>query len=1074
MIETALLGVSSNLLLGIFSNFLYDGTLGKYLSPSIEKELKHVNKSVFSKMSKKYSDFDIEFFTELFKSEKISIDQDGLKKIFFSIFQNENTAQEMSRDFLNFFYSAVAKTKILSKKTMIEELGNLPDIITDKLQFSDSQILDYNLEKIEVFFNSLEFKDAFNELETLSRKLKNDKKSFSKILLKKASFFYSLNKIDDANKILEHVIKNFPSSKLTDELSLIKYSLNNEKANFEELSNKFYIEDNRPKEEFDLIYLINSNKNLDFIKYKSLLDKLKNNLNCRLNIEYLDFFYELNVNNIDIENSKLEEFIKKIENDKWTFLEKFYLMNIFINKYNVRNFYISKFTYDFLEKSKEFLEKLVVKISFFSEELSKIIIKTLLIIIKKIDTPNQYKVRLNSIDKKLLSGSFFIDKLIFDKMLSIPNIRAKYIETKDINLYLILIDYIYKFPETNLLSEFSEFDITLLTNNIQHFKLYKNILLSLNIDVSIIENISEKKNLFFEEYFEILIKLNNYFTNDNDIEILKIYEKYSLKYDLFEIILKYFYQTKTAFFLRFYQFIEISTEFEKIKYSKDISIIFDKRYSDIRNSIKFLKIYLNNNSKNDQDEYLLLEYYLRLNEINDEAKRIFFELNNKKFFDDESYDRLVFYYHLLNKDYKNIVLFTNTLLLKYDTISDKQLGKNLISLFLDLSQNKNNYDIKDEMNILITKNNERIISEKFFISPNKIKKFNFIQKKYEEILATNGEEISLFTFLLSDFLNSDTSENFGIIKFSVDENNVYESLENNIKKYINPKDKKREFSDISLKNLPLYFENGLNINNLELCTNKAFNYGDLNNFILSPTSFFLLNELELFSILKWKNIFILKSFYLEILNLVQEPEKEEMILNLDPKLIVTIIPQELVKKRKEKNKIILSLLIKMNEENRVLNDIDLPSPVPMEQTEFFNLKNELHENYGYIFYLNGYGYVIVTEDSKIASKFKNVNTTNLTNLMNFLDPKTYMETYIKLRKSCYEDILITENMISFITTSEIINLEKFKDFFLDTEVKKIFLNTQISQYHGFTENFYSLSKEIQNLKIIQKFILSNI
>ena len=87
MIETALLGVSSNLLLGIFSNFLYDGTLGKYLSPSIEKELKHVNKSVFSKMSKKYSDFDIEFFTELFKSEKISIDQDGLKKIFFSIFQ---------------------------------------------------------------------------------------------------------------------------------------------------------------------------------------------------------------------------------------------------------------------------------------------------------------------------------------------------------------------------------------------------------------------------------------------------------------------------------------------------------------------------------------------------------------------------------------------------------------------------------------------------------------------------------------------------------------------------------------------------------------------------------------------------------------------------------------------------------------------------------------------------------------------------------------------------------------------------------------------------------------------------
>jgi len=135
--------------------------------------------------------------------------------------------------------------------------------------------IDTAVKRFEKDFHDGNIKQAMEDLSSLMDEKKDDKKARYQLLVKKASFYFSLRRYDEAIKLVENIATNYIDllDVSLEEIKLIQLSLEKNEKDFFLLVDKIIAESTKPlnRTKFELMYYLNSR---DLDKAKEILESL--------------------------------------------------------------------------------------------------------------------------------------------------------------------------------------------------------------------------------------------------------------------------------------------------------------------------------------------------------------------------------------------------------------------------------------------------------------------------------------------------------------------------------------------------------------------------------------------------------------------------------------------------------------------------------------------------------------------------------------------------------------------------------------------------------------------------------
>ncbi|MCK5538626.1 MAG: hypothetical protein KAI79_17515, partial [Bacteroidales bacterium] len=135
--------------------------------------------------------------------------------------------------------------------------------------------IDTSVKRLEKDLHDGNIKQVMEDLSSLMDENKDDKKIRYQLLVKKASFFFSLRRYDEAIKLVENIEKNYTDfiDVSLEEIKLIELSLEKQEKVFFELVDKIIAESTKPlnRTKFELMYYLNSR---DLNKAKEIFESL--------------------------------------------------------------------------------------------------------------------------------------------------------------------------------------------------------------------------------------------------------------------------------------------------------------------------------------------------------------------------------------------------------------------------------------------------------------------------------------------------------------------------------------------------------------------------------------------------------------------------------------------------------------------------------------------------------------------------------------------------------------------------------------------------------------------------------
>jgi len=149
---------------------------------------------------------------------------------------------------------------------------------TNNIVIANSTI-DTSIKRLEQDFHEGNIKQALNDLESFLIENKISPKIRYQLYVKKASFFFSLRRYDEALDLLDYIKKEYRTFLETgfDELQLISFCIGKDRKNFFELVDKIKIENSESPniENFELMYYFHTG---DILKAKEIFERIDNKL----------------------------------------------------------------------------------------------------------------------------------------------------------------------------------------------------------------------------------------------------------------------------------------------------------------------------------------------------------------------------------------------------------------------------------------------------------------------------------------------------------------------------------------------------------------------------------------------------------------------------------------------------------------------------------------------------------------------------------------------------------------------------------------------------------------------------
>lgn len=962
-------------------------------------------------------------------------------------------------------------------QTGIQFGSNKQNIIT-----IDFELVGDLTNNIKIYFFEGNIAKAINNLEKLINKY--DSKEYQKVsynlFLLKANFYIYLQKLDEFEKLLKYIEKEYEDFLDINyqELKLTLLSLQNNKDEFFNITDDILIKkDNLSKEYFEMMYYLNSNiKQAEGI-YDSF--KEKNSFNILYN-GFLIYskLYEMTQQTeyFNIADDIVQE-IKQIKPDL-NFFEKLSI-NGFYGLSKINNFLMGKRdNVDFdINNYKKLIESIIENKEYFDKEYQQKIVNIYLyILLYKNDIERYTETSLQHTD--LISSFHYLNYLNLknekldhqvlqekakqndENFIFYISLLFEKIELKDkekIKEFLLSYDEEFILKNDYLVYIYCKF-FKKIPKTIKEYvekNKYKNlsILLSfINLSKNITDEHSnkliqfaEKENNIFGLIYDVLIILQKN-KRIKELMNLTIKKQETLKNIVFET-LKIIYDDRNITYNEFQYFLE------NIKIQKEYYVVIGNIFVKFEKHKKAFEYFWNVYEENKDNIEVIIallrliwNYYNISDEILDKDRQteLFSNLLSKSKQLSLNDIIFLFYYSLyLIKDTNQTIQILNQKLLNLQKNDiNEELLSNLTQLYLLQFEAK-------YRDLFFVENNECLIDEKYTTVYMKqdfqIDNFDtrLIIKKIDKIEYLSLEEQkykkeSFLHVLLSHIIFKENNPNMFALKVNKNRDNPLQELFNFINTIKqNEIELFKKFSDgndaIGLYSLakndyknyftliPYLLNSKWNFNSLEL------NYLDRPR-ILTFSSIVFLDELNLLDkVLQQDNIVIQRSLISWLKRYIEEISYNNLALEYNylenESIKFETYTEKSIEKAKLLKKRLISLLQKLNKCNLIDDHLE---NLPIKES-FSILSNQIgfQEYWAFVYCVN-HNYQIISENNIFDFLFEqlNFNKLYLSNSLSLLDNEDYINVVEKLYKQNYKYLVpkYIENYIISLSRKYILKI----------------------------------------------------
>ncbi len=952
---------------------------------------------------------------------------------------------------------------------------NIGNIVQQNIVNIDCDLINNITNNIKKDFFDGNISKAINELDNLINKYdsKEHQKISYNLFLLRANFYIYLQKIDEFEKLISYLEKNYHDflDIHFQELKLTLLSLQNKKEDFLSLVNDILIKkDSLPKAYFEMMYYLNN----DVKKAKEIYDSFEKK--SSFNILYNGFLiysklYEITQQKeyFDIANDIVQE-IKKIKKDL-NFFERLSIDG-FYGLSKINNFLMGKkdnINFD-INNYKKLIEIIIENKEYFNGWYLQKIINIYLYILLYQNRTKEYKqtalkytnlisnfhyLNYLNLENKELDHQVLQEKakkndedFIFYITLLFEKIKEK--DKNEIKDFLLNYDNKYILKNDYLIYIYCKFfkEIPKTIKKYVEKNKYKNLYtllsfmnLSKNItneDLNHLIQLAEKENNIFGLIYDVLIILQK---NKKIKELLNLSIK---KQETFENIvfktLKIMYNDYNITYDEFKYFLEhIKIEKEHYAIIGNIFVKFE-RYKEAFEY--FLNVY-EENKDNTEVIIALLQliwnYYNISNEILDKDKQteLFSNLLSKSKHLSLNEVVFLFLYSLyLIKDTNQTIQILNQRLLNIkekENDFNNDLFSSLTNLYLL------HFDAKYE-NLFFIENNECLIDKEYktiYIKQDyHIDNFNINLdiKKIDEIeyLSLKEKEYKKESFLqviLSNIIFTEKNPNIIALRVDMKDDNPLKELFDFIEK--TKRNEIELFEAYSKGNylIGLYnlakndYKNYFTL--IPYLLNLKWNFNSLElNYINRPkiltfSSIVFLDELKLLDkVLQRKDILIQKSLinwlkrYIEEINYNNLPLDYKYLNRDDIKF--EPFREETIKRTKLFRQKLISLLQKLNKCNIIEDHLE---NLPIKES-FNKISNFMgfQEYWAFVYCIN-HNYQIISENNVFNFLFEHFkfNKLFISNSLSLLEFQDYIDIVEKLYEQNYK-YLVSKNMENQIIT----------------------------------------------------------
>ncbi len=927
------------------------------------------------------------------------------------------------------------------------------------------------LKSIDGYFNDGNISEAFELLDLAISKSKNKEYKYP-LLLKKVEYLLEVRNIDDANKVLNLLSKDyaqFIDVKYKEQLLFI-YSLEKKEKEFFQLIEEIKAEkeDIKPDDYFQIIYCLNS-LNLDKAKniYNSYSED-KQEEHYLIGGHLFANLYNHSKDHLDLE--KATKFYQIVLEKEANFLLKIHIDGFFVQ--NIINDVLqNKNTFD---KSKLLDHKINLKKLFKSKKyFNKIYINQQInfyaFILLTLEFKDEY-IQFYEAHANLLFNEHCL------QYYHLKNIEIEHIKVQN-NLKTsdtLLINYASLMRDKNeqkVVLNFFEANIDLLLKFDLLIYFYVQAIINLEhiVLVEIDNYIVENKSNSFELYMSFLLikfKTSHMITDDEintllgfvqyektvyakvieTIDLLvkikksSIYIEYAIsKINNFKGLTKYVLQK--CFFdmeLKIEDFELFIENIDKNEYAPYIADIYSK-YGRYYKSFEYFQINFENNQNTDNAINLLIigirNYEISHSRINEEIENeVLFYLQSKQRTLSFNNISLISYYSLvINKDKNNAFGIINKKILElnvYELNNDEK--QQLSSLYFNSITNFGDKEIDSfEKNTIFIKNKIYYLDKEIFKNINKIyiEKFNIALIDRIEIQKINDdssyEKKSLFHFIVNQILETIDSPYFKMIKIDLSSKNPFEEMQKILIEQSNHTENQlQRYSDgaeIGFWTLAGGYDKYFNLivkliedENLNFQSCK-YNIKDntIPKLLTLSSIIFLHHNNRLEDILKREDVYIQRTSYNWLVSYIQELEKQDELFSVfakDGQFYKDIVSKD-------------NINLFSNRLKEIINNIDYKKIVDDTKAslpfkEAFNLSQYFGiQEYQALSFSFQHNYQIITEDRLFEVIFETLkfNQSMISNSLSLLDKKDVVPLGIKLNQKKYKYVFDTNMLMELVT-----------------------------------------------------------